>query len=145
WLYRYRLPRRAQFVRDDLWQRRPDALACLDLGDRDGDAPVSSDLDIIAKCLLAGLGRELAGEMLGPQRKTDDEPDPCAAANQQCPTVDPQFAYSALSARRSILPVPSLGSGSGERMIRCGILNFASLPSRNARKSSSPSCAPFFK
>ncbi len=31
-----------------------------------------------------------------------------------------------------------------EKMMRSGILNFASLPSRKARSSSSASCSPFF-
>src|SRR5690348_5733636 len=140
----YRLPRCPELVRDDLRQRGPVPLSRLDLRHCDCNAAVTRDLDIIAERLLALADSKVARKTFRPQRISDDQSDTGAAADQQCPSVDLQCAYWALSARRSILPVPSFGSGSGEMMIRCGILNLATLPSRKARKSSSPSHSPSF-
>ena len=137
-------PCRSQFVGDDLGQRGPDSLAGLDLRHGDGDPAVSGDLDEGAERLLATCNHEIAGEATRPKRVADNQPDARAAADQQGAAVKLQWAYWALSARRSILPVPRRGRGSAETMIRAGILNLASLPSRCASRLASSSCSPSF-
>ena len=72
--------------------------------------------------------RELALPMTRPKRESDDQADARTAADQQAAAVEFQCAYWALSARRSILPVPRRGNGSSEKMIRSGILNLRDPP-----------------
>ena len=105
-------------------------------------------VESVASTLTGGTGPvafdlEVAGHVPGPQSEGDDQPHSGAAADQQCAPVDLQLAYWALSARRSILPVPRRGNGASAKIMRSGILNFASRPSRKARRPSSLSVSPF--
>ncbi len=76
-----RLPRRAEFVGDDLRQRGPDALPGLGLRHRNRHPPVASNLDERAERLLARLQRQVAREAMRPQRISDDQADPDPAAD----------------------------------------------------------------
>jgi hypothetical protein len=76
-----RAPVRAELVRDDLGERRVDALAVLDLRDGDGDVAVGADLEPCAERGFAGVGDEVGGVGSWPETPGDDEPDPCAAAD----------------------------------------------------------------
>src|SRR5678815_2750040 len=98
---------------------------------------------------------EAAKDRLPEQRRQIDDiavgeefgeitPDGCwlrrvrsAQIDQQDSGLVGQRAYWALSATRSILPVPSLGSGWAEKMKRAGTLNAATAFSRNCRSASS--------
>src|SRR3954452_16150473 len=131
-----RLPSGTELVRDDLWKGGPDSLTRLDLRHCDRDPPVACDLDEIAEGLLSPLHRKIAGEVPRPKCKRDDQAHARAAADQQCPAVELQLPYCALSARRSILPVPRRGSGSSEKTKRSGTLNLAIRVSRKVRNSS---------
>src|SRR5206468_11773743 len=122
-----------------------DALARFHLRDGDCDSAIGRDLDERAERLFALHKWKIALEVARPQGEADDQPNPGAAADQQCPAIELQLAYWALSARRSILPVPSRGKGSGEMMMRSGILKRASFPSRNVRSSCGSSCSPPFR
>ena len=72
---------------------------------------------------FAFAGGEGAAEFSRPERKGDDQANAGAASDQQGAAVQrDQRACFAFSSTRSILPVPSRGSGSAEKIMRAGIL-----------------------
>jgi hypothetical protein len=65
---------RAKLVRDDLWQRGPDALARLHLRHGYCDPAVARDLDEVPERLLAALHNEVAAEMARHGRTSPSSP-----------------------------------------------------------------------
>src|SRR4051812_30017618 len=143
WLDRNRVPGRAELVGDNLRQGGPDALPGLRLSDCHDNPAVTRDLDEISKGGITLLNKEFAAHVPWPRGDSDDEPDARAAANQQCASIELQFANWALRVRRSILPVPRRSNAASAMIIRSGILNLARRPSRKARRPSSSNAWPF--